>query len=237
MAGTCAEQPVADSRGRGIITLAQLKGGAGRSMIAANLAACFHRDGVRTLLVDANRVVESLLDWRLVNEQHDDLPPIVTMDARALSNDLVKMAYFDVVIVDTGPRLENAELSAALSVADLVLMPVLPSPCDLARVPATLSLLQEVRKSRPDIKARIIVNGRHQWAIDAQMITDLQRFDCPVLHATLGWRTAFGEALLMGLDVVRWAPKSIAAKEMLALFDQVKTVLWQGRARTNMWLP
>ena len=106
-----------------VIAVASLKGGTGKSTIAINLAACLHNNKHRVLIVDADSQ-GTCRGWASIAAAADrDTPPVVSMGSE-LRRDLTKISGgFDVVVVDSPPRL-GSEQRAAMLVADLVLMPV-----------------------------------------------------------------------------------------------------------------
>ncbi len=88
-----------------VITIAQQKGGSGKTMLAANLAACWapaHR--VSVLDIDPQR---SLSQWYALRGRNAALPPVKFSDVSGwrLATELGRLAEgADILIVDTRPR-------------------------------------------------------------------------------------------------------------------------------------
>ena len=71
-----------------VIAFSSLKGGVGKSTLSLNVAACLHRAGHRTLIVDADPQ-GTCAAWssRAAELEHDG-PPVVAMTGASLRRDL-----------------------------------------------------------------------------------------------------------------------------------------------------
>ena len=93
--------------------------------------------------------------------------------------------------------------------ADVVLIPVQPSPTDVWAAAETVDLLDEARVYRPDIRPLMIVTRRvARSAVGRDVRSSLAELRVPVLAADLGQRVAFVEALAAGRTVADVAPNS-----------------------------
>ncbi|MFC7694170.1 AAA family ATPase [Paeniroseomonas aquatica] len=103
--------------------------GIGKSTLAANLAVLVARAGKDVLLVDADPQ-ETTATWAAARgEQAGELAPVttVTIVGKQIRDELRRLAdKYPVVIVDAGAR-DTSTQRAALSVANLVLLPFLPA--------------------------------------------------------------------------------------------------------------
>ena len=154
------------------IVIAAQKGGAGKTTLARNLAVAASQDGRDVLCLDLDPQ-GSLRAWW---EGRDaDAPSMLDRDP---APDVLKatlnaaQAQFDLCIIDTPPAAPEW-LAEALGAADLVLIPVRPSPDDLravgatiaavnaARVPFAFALSQTPRAKITDEAARVLAqHGR-----------------------------------------------------------------------------
>lgn len=204
------------------VSVCTLKGGAGKSTIAINLATCLHRGGHRALIVDAD-CQPTCSAWAAVAaESGREGPPVVGIPGASLRRDLESVAQgFDVVVIDAPPRL-GQEQRAAMLAADLVVMPVTPGPADVWALRETIGLLNEAREYRPELGAVVVLN-RMDSRTTISNVTHMAAADLgiPVLTATLGNRVAFSEATAAGLGVVDYAPQSTAAEEVRAFTSAV----------------
>ncbi len=145
-----------------------------------------------------------------------DGPPVVALDGRSLRRDLERVAAgFDVVIIDTSPRL-GADLRAAALASDLVLMPVVPGAADVWALRETVAVVEEAQAMRPDIRLGVVLNRAARTTLTGVTRTALEDLKVQVI-GTLGDRVAFGEATAAGRGVVVHAPGSKAALEVKAL--------------------
>ena len=120
------------------IVIAAQKGGAGKTTLARNLAVAASQDGRTVLCLDLDPQ-GSLRAWWESREA--DTPAMLERDPApdAIRNTLkAAEAQFDLCIIDTPPAAPEW-LTEALGAADLVLIPVRPSPDDLRAVGATIA--------------------------------------------------------------------------------------------------
>jgi chromosome partitioning protein len=211
-----------------IVTIAALKGGAGKTTVATTLAAALHAAGHRVLVVDADPQ-GTALRWAAVAAdagRAEDVPPVVAMTAAALRTDVARVgAAYDVVVIDGPPRL-GAEQRAALLVAHLALLPVVPGGADVWALSDTLAVLDDARALRPDLKAAIVANRVDaRTAFGRSLRGALAELPVATLKASLGHRVAFAEALTAGAGVVTYARGTTAAKEAAALAREVLRTL------------
>lgn len=109
---------------RKVIVVANEKGGVGKTTVATNIASMCANVGWDTLLCDVDPQ-QSSTKWANVRQEYG-LEPVVSCVARTgkCGADIARLAEkFDVVIVDSGGR-DSIEMRQAMSVSDMVLMPV-----------------------------------------------------------------------------------------------------------------
>jgi chromosome partitioning protein len=197
-----------------VFTIAQQKGGAGKTTLAANLAAllCATRR-VALLDIDPQR---SLTRWfALRGAPKPGLPAITFSDVAGwrLAAELDRLrAAHDVVIIDSPPQIDT-EARQAIRAASLVLAPVQPSPVDMWAAEGTLRLAEAENR-----KVALILN---RAPASSRLRSDVERMcaerKLTLLGTSLGNRTAFAIAFAMGLGVHEYAPRSLAATELRSL--------------------
>lgn len=211
-----------------IITIANLKGGVGKSTVTINLASCLHRAGHRVLIVDADSQGTCQAWAAVAAERKHDGPPVVGLAGPALRRDLPRVgAAFDVVVLDTPPRL-GLEAKTAMLAADLVVMPVTPGAADVWALQETVAALEEARSLRPELRARALLNRADRTTLAKLAQGALRDLGVSVLEVTLGARVAFGEATLAGQGVVDYASDSAAAAEVRAMTAAVLAVFQES---------
>ena len=196
-----------------IIAIAQQKGGAGKTMLAANLAvqwAGTHR--VALLDIDPQG---SLTRWHAQRQTQNLL--FSNVSGWRLRAELERLAReADIVLIDTPPHIE-ADASRAIRSADLVLIPLQPSVPDLWAAEGTLKLAATERRRVALVLNRTPAKSRLRTAIE----TELARRGLTLLPTTLGNRTAYAQAFAQGMGVSETARPTPAGAEMAALASAV----------------
>ncbi len=199
-----------------VITIAQQKGGAGKTTLAANLAVCFAADRRVALLdIDPQR---SLSRWHSLRPQRPGVAVLGLSEVSGwkLAGELDRLGRsYDLVIVDSPPHIDT-DSRRAVRAARLVLIPVQASAPDLWAAEGTVALAQAER--RPFVLA--LNRAPTAAKLLAKAVGEVAAGGHPVLDATLGNRTGFAHAFAAGLGVTEAAPKTAAA-EMMAVYRAV----------------
>jgi chromosome partitioning protein len=187
------------------------------------LAAAFALDGERVLLVDADPQ-GSALDWSAMR-QANPLFPVVGIPKASLHKDLPSIATdYDTVVIDGPPRVNELARSALLA-ADLVVVPVQPSPYDVWAAEEILKLLREASLFKEKLKSVFVVNRRIvNTAIGRDVAEALRNYGIPVLSASLCQRVAFAESAGQGLTVLETEPNGTASREVRALAKELRAL-------------
>ena len=205
-----------------VITVAQQKGGAGKTTLAANLAVALAMgpEGARKVaLLDADPQ-KSLARWQGLRGARGGNGvgiDFVAVAAWRIGIELARIARaHDVVVIDSPPQIET-DARQAVRAANLVLVPLQPSPPDLWAAEGTLKLAASER--RP---ARLVLNRAPAGVrLRAATESEIAARGLPVLAAVLGNRAAFASSFALGSSVLEAAPRSVAAAEMAALAAEV----------------
>lgn len=207
-----------------IIVCGGIKGGAGKSTIAVNLAAKRVADHMNILLIDGDDQETTTLWANTRQENHPDLSKTLTciqLSGRAARDEVIKLApNYDDVIVDVGGR-DTATQRAALTIADLVLIPLPPRSPDIWTLEKVAELIEEVRTVNPELKAYCFINRADAQGSDNKQAETLikETKGLEFIKPYIGDRKAFPNAHTEGLGVSEGKPKdNKAVKELEALY-------------------
>jgi chromosome partitioning protein len=211
-----------------VITVAQQKGGSGKTTLAANLAAALAPGkSIAVLDIDPQH---SLVRWHSLRARHDPAPARVNVSEVSgwrLGSELDRLRReHEVVLVDTPPVIDS-DARRAIRAADLVVVPVQPSAPDLWAAEGTLKLAAEEKRPACIVLNRVPATGKQRAAMEQE----LRERGLTLLPATLGNRAAFSQAFAQGLGVTEAAPRTSAAAELRSLLEAMLHIAEKGKAR------
>lgn len=171
------------------------------------------------LLLDADPQLTAL-DW---SDSGDAGVTVVHLGNASLEEDLPRIGgSFDLVVIDGAPRMGSLTASA-VSVADLVLIPVQPSAADIWSAETVVDVCAARATPAAFVVSRAIVGTRESDVASEA----LESFDVPVLEGRTNQRVAYVRAMRRGVSVLDVGDEKAAA-EIEALSDEVLTYLQQS---------
>ena len=208
-----------------VIAVCNQKGGSGKTTMAINLAGAFAADDMAVLLLDMDPQ-GSALDWGSIQPP---LPPpfeVAEMDrSRLLRQARLLRRKYEVIVIDCPAKFTDST-SAAIRVADFVLIPVQPSPFDIWASDAVTELVkarQEATGGRP-LAACIISRAISNTSLQRSIATALEDYGLPVLRSGTTQRVAYATTAAQGKTVFEWRP-TVARKEMESIRDEIKEMM------------
>jgi chromosome partitioning protein len=191
-----------------ILAVGNVKGGVGKTTLAINLTIALTRATRDVLLIDGDEQGTALAFTDLRTNQREQPPgyTVVALHGANLRTQVRQLArkYSDIVI-DVGGR-DTGSLRAALTVAEVVLIPVKPRSFDLWGVDQTADLVREAREVNKDLRAIVLLNEADAQGKDneeaANSLREIEGLE--IMPVLIGRRKAFPNAASAGLSVLEW---------------------------------
>jgi chromosome partitioning protein len=206
-----------------LLALGGLKGGTGKTTLAAGLAAAAHLQGARVLLLDTTRSGD-LAYW---TQSSPGLPFACVHLPQPDAADPAKLCGlslgYDLTVIDCDP-LPGAVQEAISSAADLVLLPVGASAMDVWSA-------AEAQTLWGPMTSRVVCNGHDpRTRLGARLHADLARSGLPLLTATVPRRAIHAEAMAYGSCAPLDTPESPASLELSALLQELRTAAFKAQS-------
>jgi chromosome partitioning protein len=203
-----------------IITIAQQKGGAGKTTLAAHLALAWAAAGQRVAVIDIDPQASLLAWFHLRCRRRQSTEPDIDVAAitgwRVAAEVERQARGRDIVLVDSPPHAAT-EARIAVRAASLVLVPVQPSPMDLWATRATLELARTER-----VPALLVLNRVPPRAnLTEAMMAEFLALNVAIAGAQIGNRVALAASLAEGKGILEAAPGSRGAEEITALAQEI----------------
>ena len=207
-----------------IIAVLNQKGGAGKTTIATNLAHALQLEGHKVILVDSDPQ-GSARDWNAASD--GALIKVIGLDRSTLAKDILAVVdNHDFIIIDGAPQIADLAI-AAIKCADMILIPVQPSPYDIWACEDLVEIIkarQEITDGKPKaafIISRVIKNTQ----LGNEIREALEGYDLPVFKNFTTQRVIYAKSAATGLTVLSTETKEDAANEIRAIANELKDFL------------
>jgi len=203
-----------------VITIAQQKGGAGKTTLAAHLAIAWAGQGHSVALVDIDPQ-GSLAAWHASRaERFGDgkmgLDFAAITGWRTAAEVERRARDHDIVVIDSPPHAET-EAKLAIRAASLVVIPVQPSPMDVCATKPTLDLAAQER-----VPVLLVLNRVPPRAnLTEAMLAKIAELGATIADARIGNRVGLATAMLEGRGITEAAASSRAAEEIAAVAAEI----------------
>ena len=207
-----------------IISIVNLKGGSGKTTVATNLTVALSRK-FKTLLIDTDPQ-RSASQWFDVREsENDNFSVISIQEDKSLKKQIpVFQSQYEHIIIDGAPQSDRIS-AICIYAADLVIIPVMPSPYDLWATASILERVSATKEIQPDKKAFFLLNRVNDKAtLSKDTAEALSSLGYPVFNTKLHNRIAYADSASCGLSVLE-ASNPKAKAEMESLYTEIKPLL------------
>lgn len=201
------------------IVFAAQKGGCGKTTLALHLAVEYAQAGRTVALLDTDPQQSAAMWGELRESQDVTVVPVNASEIGAALRDAEADGY-DMAVVDTPPH-ASAALLLALRRADLAIVPLRPSPLDLATVGAITQMVEHA-----GIPAVAVLSAAQMRAAEIEpMRRAVEDAGLRVLDTVIHDRMPFRRSLGNGQAVTEFDPKGRAAKEIRTLGRELENVI------------
>ena len=203
-----------------VITIAQQKGGTGKTTLAVNLALAFIKyHNLKVAIIDTDPQ-GSLGKWFMIRSEKKISNQNLTFKTASLwgtqyESKILKQDH-DVVIIDTPPKIES-DARPAIEAANLVLIPVAPSPVDFW---ATESIIEIAKKAKRKILIQIN-RANHRSKLISKTHEYIKSINISATKTLIGHRQIFIASMGEGKTVVEKQRKSKAVEEIKSVSNQI----------------
>lgn len=201
------------------IVINSQKGGSGKTTLCAHLAVEAERAGDGPVYVIDTDPQGTLSTWHEKREAEKPQRVEVPLDGLQAGLKLLAQRKAAYCFIDTAPTRTDENVSL-FRMADLVLVPIRPSPSDLWAAAATVALLKEA--NIPFLF--LLTQAKANASITGQAAAVLSHHG-PVAETFIADRVPYAAAMTDGRTAVELAPKGPAAIETAALWKNIKACL------------
>lgn len=212
-----------------IISVANQKGGPGKTTTAINVAAALLGSGYKVAVIDTDPQA-TFRKWSLIRDK-TDLPPfsVTSIPQGMLEDELQRQranTKLDVVLVDCPGNILDITQTAVES-SDAVLCPVRATAFDFEATKALAKFVKGVQSRHASTRFLLFVNAKHvSRSIDKDARANLLRLfnnhdNTSILMTEIPDAAAIAEFGGTGQSIFEYAPKSAAARLYKKLTKEV----------------
>lgn len=209
-----------------VIAILNPKGGCGKTTLSTNLAQSLHERGKSVLVVDSDPQ-GSARDWHASTE--DNPLPLVALDRPNNMKTLGSISKsYDYVVIDGAAKLEDM-MAAAIKAADMILIPVQPSPYDLWAASDLVDFIkarQEVTDGKPPASF-VITRAIQGTKLGKEIGLALEEYDLSLFKNQIVQRQVYPQTAAEGKTVFD-SSNNDAIEEMNNLTDEILHFMSKG---------
>jgi chromosome partitioning protein len=201
-----------------VVTVAQQKGGAGKSTLAIHLSVAWSATGRRVAVVDIDpQASVSHWDERRGSNGSGEMPHVIKLAGWRTANEVERLGReHDIVVIDSPPHAAT-EARIAVRAARIVVVPMQPSVMDLWATQATLDMAKAERVPALIVLNRVPARSRAADEVAAEVAT----MGVPLADQRIGNRVALASAMHRGKGITEYEASSTAAQEIEALAREI----------------
>ena len=215
-----------------IIAVFNQKGGCAKTMTTMQLGGTLGRRNLKTLIIDMDRQGTSSL-WSAQADSQTPFPATVISLApmkEKMIGEVIKLKNeYDLIVIDCPPAIESSIPWAALLIADMALIPVIPVMDNVWASKEAKELARNAKNQNPDLRTFYVASMMRRGNLFKACMDLLENDeDVPMLKSSLTLRNAFPESQLYGNTVHILSKTSPAIDEVDALTNEILKELKLG---------
>lgn len=205
-----------------VLGIINQKGGVGKTTISTCLAVAFEQAGKKVAILDLDPQATSCFWHDTRTSKSLSVVSIQPVRLKMMVNSANSLGT-DIVIID-GAAVQREIAYDVAAIVDLALIPTKPALFDISAMQETIKALKQNKTSFSIILNMISPQGKKETDVK-EIVETFSENVCPT---TLGNRKDFFRAQSFGLAVQEYAPESIAAKEIMSLYNYINTKIYNN---------
>lgn len=213
-----------------IIAIVNQKGGSGKTTTTMQLAGAIARRGKRVLVVDADPQ-GTATRWAASAEDATPFPASVI--GLSAANEKVHREVkkfiddYDCILIDCPPAADSPVPQSALLIADLALVPIIPSPLDMWAAVGIRQVIVNVGDLNESLQARLVLNQcQSKTTLAQESLEILPEFGIDLAKTQIHHRQVYRQSAVFGQTVHDFGSKATAAiEEIEKLTDEIFSIL------------
>ena len=203
-----------------VITIAQQKGGTGKTTLAVHLALAFIKyHNLKVAIIDTDPQ-GSLGKWFMIRSEKKISNENLTFKTASLwgaqyESKSLKQDH-DIIIIDTPPKIES-DARPAIEAANLVLIPVAPSPVDFWATEAIIDIAKKAKR-----KILIQINrANHRSKLISKTLEYIENLKIKATNTLIGNRQIFVASMGEGKTAIEKQRTGKAVEEIKNISNQI----------------
>lgn len=204
------------------VSIVSVKGGAGKTTLALNLALASWTTGRRTMVVDVDSQTSCLAAFKARGRPGPQCVSAVAGKLFQIQQTALRNGV-EVLVIDT-PGRANSELAEAVRIADLCIAVSRPTFLDLAAVAQTIETVRQLRRQGVVVlnQASPKRGGTNPPSV-TKALSALRQTGFEVADTIIRARTAYQTSIAQGLGVAEWGGDANATLEIAELWQEVES--------------
>jgi chromosome partitioning protein len=213
-----------------IIAVVNQKGGSGKTTVSMQLAGALTRRNNKVLVVDADPQ-GTATRWAASAEDEKPFPASVV--GLSVANTKVHrevkkfVGDYECIIIDCPPAADSPVPQSALLIADLALVPIIPSPLDMWAAVGIRQVINAVSTLNENLQARLVMNQcQPNTTLAQEALEVLPEFGIDLCKTHIRHRQVYRQSAVFGQTVHDFGSKAAAAiEEVEMLTNEVLAIL------------